>query len=299
MEHKINNKIVLGTANFGLEYGIANKKKLGEDEVYSILEKACELGVTTVDTASAYGDAEKVVGKFFRKKGKCFEVITKLPAHDYHSPGDVKRDIDTALNNMSVDSIDYLLLHSYGTYEKYGNTVFPVLNEYKELGIIGHIGISVYHPFEINNVMESGRGISAVELPLNMFDRRFIKGECLSALIRKNIKVFARSVFMQGLFFMEDSKLDNFFNPVKGRIKRIRELSEAYQIPIEKMAMSFVLSNSVDGIVLGVDSVEHLEKNISYLDSLLMEDLSGLKKEIEPLEVFDENIILPYNWKVD
>jgi aryl-alcohol dehydrogenase-like predicted oxidoreductase len=294
----MNKRLILGTANFGLEYGIANKKKLGEDVVHSILEKAYEMGVATLDTASGYGDAEKVIGDFFRKKGKCFEVITKLPAPDYRSPDDVKREIDTSLDNMSVDSIDYLLLHSYGTYEEYGKTVFPVLNEYKEQGIIGHIGISVYHPYEIDNVLEKGHGISSVELPLNMFDRRFIRHDRIPSLIKKNIRVFARSVFLQGLFFIEDSKIDSFFNPVKGRIKRIREISEAYQITIESMAISFVLSHGVDGIVLGVDSVEQLEKNISYLDNLSIEDLSGLKKELEPLEVLDEDIILPYKWTV-
>ncbi len=299
MNSKMNNRLILGTANFGLEYGIANKKKLGEDVVHSILEKAYEMGVTTLDTASAYGDAENVIGSFFRTKGKCFQVITKLPTHDYRNPSDVKRDIDTSLSNMYIDSIDYLLLHSYGTYEEYGNIVLPVLNEYKEEGIIGNFGISVYHPYELNNVVDRGHGISAVEVPINLFDRRFVSNDHLSSLINKNIRVFARSVFLQGLFFMDDLKLAGFFNPVKGRIKRIRELSEIYQIAIESMAISFVLSHSVDGIVLGVDSVEQLEKNISYLDNLSVKNLSGLKDDIESLEVQDESIILPYKWQID
>ncbi len=298
MESKMNNRLILGTANFGLEYGIANNKKLGEDVVYSILEKAYAEGITTLDTASGYGDAEEVIGRFFREKGKCFEIITKLPAHDYRNPSDVKREIDASLHNMSIESIDYLLLHSYGTFAEYGNAVLPVLNEYKEQGIIGNFGISVYHPYELNNVLDTGHGISAVELPINMFDRRFISNDLLSLLIRKNIRVFARSIFLQGLFFMEESKLDSFFNSVKDRIKRIREISESYQISIESMAISFVLSHSVDGVVLGVDSVEQLEKNIKYLDSSSMENIPGLKNEIEQLEVLDENIILPYKWNV-
>jgi diketogulonate reductase-like aldo/keto reductase len=78
-------RLTLGTANFGLAYGIANKRMLTEKEAFAILEKAVEVGVSSVDTARGYGDAEKVLGKFFLQHGKVFEVVSKLQDGEYHT----------------------------------------------------------------------------------------------------------------------------------------------------------------------------------------------------------------------
>ena len=63
--------IILGSAQFGLNYGITNKKgKVSEQELVKILELAAESGITTIDTAPAYGSSEETLGKYCHSIGK-------------------------------------------------------------------------------------------------------------------------------------------------------------------------------------------------------------------------------------
>src|SRR5271157_1467855 len=100
------NKLIIGTANFGLRYGIANDKKLSLEEAFAILDYAHSQGIEWIDTARAYGDAEDTVGKFFAKRGKVFKVISKLPGKEYSNAREVGNDVSASLKNMNVPFID-------------------------------------------------------------------------------------------------------------------------------------------------------------------------------------------------
>src|SRR5271157_1371330 len=127
-------KLVLGTANFGLTYGIANNRMLSEEEAFAILEKAVEVGVCRLDTARGYGDAEKVIDRFFRGHGKVFDVVTKLPDREYLVAQDVERQIKTSLENLGVGRIDTLLLHSFRSFERFREILLPVFEQYISAG---------------------------------------------------------------------------------------------------------------------------------------------------------------------
>ena len=71
-------KIALGTAQFGSNYGIANKSgKINYKEAKKILKLAKKNKINTIDTAINYLDSEKILGKIGVRK---FNIVTKLPA---------------------------------------------------------------------------------------------------------------------------------------------------------------------------------------------------------------------------
>ena len=83
------NKIVLGTAQFGLDYGISNKDgQIPESGVFEILNESIISGIDVLDTAYTYGNSEQVIGNFVKKHGNVFKIISKLPECD---PRDVKK----------------------------------------------------------------------------------------------------------------------------------------------------------------------------------------------------------------
>ena len=52
-------RLILGTAQFGLPYGISNQRgQIPEAEVAAILAEAAKAGIDTLDTAAAYGSSE-------------------------------------------------------------------------------------------------------------------------------------------------------------------------------------------------------------------------------------------------
>ena len=70
-------KLAIGTAQFGSIYGIANKTgKIKYSEAKEIIKFAKKNNIKTIDTASAYGESEKLLGQIGIND---FEVITKLP----------------------------------------------------------------------------------------------------------------------------------------------------------------------------------------------------------------------------
>ena len=72
----MNSKLILGTVQFGLNYGINNTiGKMSEDKVFELLETAYDLGIRTLDTAEAYGNAHSVISNFHKQSKKRFNII--------------------------------------------------------------------------------------------------------------------------------------------------------------------------------------------------------------------------------
>ena len=61
-------QFVLGTAQLGSAYGLANKEgKLSPEKAFKVLDEAILRGVRIFDTASGYGDSEEIIGNYFQK----------------------------------------------------------------------------------------------------------------------------------------------------------------------------------------------------------------------------------------
>jgi aryl-alcohol dehydrogenase-like predicted oxidoreductase len=297
----MNAELVLGTANFGLTYGIANNRMLSEKEAVALLEKALDVGVSHVDTARGYGEAEKILGRFFKTHGRVFDVVTKLPDREYRSAADVATQIATSLEHLGIERIDTLLVHGFKTFERYGEALLPVLEEYASKGLIGRYGLSVYHPYEIEAAVETARlggfRIGAAQFPLNLFDRRFLKNGYLERFQASGITLHCRSVFLQGLFFMDGASLSGHLQRAIPEIERLRSLARLHNTSVEALALLFAASSGVDHVVLGVDSVAQLERNALLMANDAENLLQELKGGLDTLEISDEEIILPYRWK--
>ena len=86
----MNKKLVLGTTQFGLSHGINNKVgQVSNNEVVRILDYAYSgKGLDVLDTAPVYGNSEKLIGDYFKKKKKIkirnLKIITKISSHGGH-----------------------------------------------------------------------------------------------------------------------------------------------------------------------------------------------------------------------
>ncbi len=290
-------KLIIGTANFGLRYGIANDKKLGREEIFSILDCACSLGIQGIDTARAYGDAENIIGEFFAKRGKVFKVINKLAGREYASAKEVEDEVYGSMKALQVPFIDVFLLHSFDSYKNYGHIILPVLRSLVRDNIIGSFGVSVYHPAEVAEISRADTDSPAIEFPLNLFDQRFSGDPVMQKLRNRGSLLFARSVFLQGLFFLSEAALCGKFEQVRGKVREIGELSSANGIRPECLALLFAASKPwVDGVVVGIDSVKQLISNHECFRAAHTGSYAAMEPSLSGLAVHDEDIILPYKW---
>ena len=189
-------KLSIGTVQIGLDYGISNQVgKVAFNEVQKILTFAKKHNITYLDTAMAYGLSEEVIGLYRKKNNdKDFKIITKIP-DTKHSTISINDMLEHALIRLSCDHVYALLLH---TAENINKSTYAQLLSLKEQGKIKKLGVSVYSP-EQAFLIAKNFNIDLIQLPLNIFDQRFIESGCLQFLKDKGIEIHTRSLFIQGL----------------------------------------------------------------------------------------------------
>lgn len=290
MNNNLSNKLVLGTAAFGLDYGINNATgKISASEIYNILSYSNENGIDTLDTASVYGDSEINIGKNINDLH--FNIISKLP--DCKN-SEVSKYFYKALENLKQERIYGYLIHSFDSYKKDKN-IWKELIKLKSEGKVEKIGFSLYYPEDIRMFFNDGNIPDLIQVPYNIFDRRF--ENYFNELKKLNIEIHTRSVFLQGLVFITLITLPEYFSKIKGKIILLNSISEKYEISISDLCLGFVLLNeNIDKIVIGFDNIEQLKVLIN--SSSKIEKVKSIYSELEVLKEDDENILLPFKWKV-
>lgn len=293
-------KVVLGTVQLGLPYGINNKYgKPSKDEVYEILSYAFDKGIRILDTASNYGDSEQRIGDFMKDTKKVFEVSTKLPKIvDYEEVQEfVDMHIYQSLNRLNVDVIKYYFLHSFYDVKTIPN-ILSILNEYKLRNIIKNIGVSIYEPYELEYIMENlMEYITVVQIPFNILDNRWLENDLLIRAKNKGLTIFSRSMYLQGLFFAEEDIVRNIHNDAMRYIDLVKDIAVSKGVKIQQILIDYVkMQSSIDYFLIGCEKIEQLKENIKFIDNdcrILNEDV---KKIIDNSKYIPKEIIDPREW---
>lgn len=285
------NKLILGTVQFGLNYGVNNKLgQMGTDEAHKILDLALKAGVTTLDTAAAYGSSEQVIGDFIKLKEKNpFNIITKLTLKD---GGTWKRSLKNSQINLGIGKIDTLMFHSYGDYLNTKEELYELLSSQKGKGF-NKLGVSVYTNEELEAVAFD-INVDLVQAPFNLLDNHQLRAEALIKCKEHNKEVHTRSAYLQGLFFMEERDLPARLRPLSKELGVIHNLAKDAGISIGALALSYALSKSyIDGVLIGVDSLKQLKQNLLWVQT---QNLKSHFEMIDNLVVREISLLNPVNW---
>ena len=287
------NKLAIGTAQFGMDYGIGSSPgKVNISEVKKILEHAKLTNIDMLDTASAYGKSEKILGELNVDE---FKVVTKtrhfnIPKITDDALNLLNRDFEKSLKDLKLDSMYGLLIHHADDLMKPGaSKIIEFIHNLKKTNKIRKIGVSIYENKHLSFVLENF-DIDLVQLPLNIFDRRLIDNGMLKLLSQKGLEVHARSIFLQGLILMGDSSRPRKFDRWDSLWKSWSEWLNDYKIsPLEasiRYAMSF---SEISKVLVGIDSINQL---IEIVDAA-----SGVLPPI-PNELYTNDSLLlnPSNW---
>jgi aryl-alcohol dehydrogenase-like predicted oxidoreductase len=288
------NKLILGTVQMGLQYGINNSiGKITLDESKKILSSAFLSGIDTLDTASGYGNAHNVIGKFHKDNFDCkFKVNTKLP-HDISYEDDIISECIEYIKVLNIDSIEVLMFHSFNSYFNNRNCIGQ-LNELKFKGLIKHIGVSVYTNDEIKYLIENEPFVSVIQLPFNLFDNNFIRGELLIQAKSKNKIIHTRSAFLQGLFFMNPSGQNKIVNHLKTELSLLNKIVKEENCSISDLALSYcVKQDYVDKVIVGVDSTSQLLENIKSSSYLIKDKVVEM---INKIRITNLDLLNPSLW---
>jgi aryl-alcohol dehydrogenase-like predicted oxidoreductase len=283
-------RIAIGTAQFGLDYGVTNTSgQVSPVEVSKILEAAKRFEVNTLDTASTYGNSEQVLGQAGVSP---FRVVTKLPS--IPKGISIKADwvIEQGLisaSNLRRKDISALLVHNTADLSgPNSKELIRGLNKCKELGITQKIGVSIYDPKDLSWISRI-MGLDIVQAPLNVFDRRMIDSGWLSLLSEKDIEVHVRSVFLQGSLLAGVANLPDFLRPWISKFAEFESWTKSEGLSLLEGALIFPLSiQEVDKILIGVVSVDQFES------ALIATKRPHLK--VPDFGTSDQLLINPVNW---
>ena len=284
-------KLILGTVQFGLNYGINNTQgKPEKEKVFEILSNAYENGIRYLDTAELYGNAHDLIGEFHNfNPAKKFQIITKFP-HDFEES--LGRKINTYLNQLNVETLHAILFHSFDSYLKHKEQLRDIVKLKSDK--IKNLGVSVYTNAQMNEVLND-INIDIIQIPFNLFDNLNVKGKLLQKAKAKNKIIHTRSPFLQGLFFMKKDNPNNIRIKLEHELDVINDISLKSSISIGSIALNYcLLQPTIDGVLIGVDSLEQLNENIlcsnqniptKYLD------------QINNIKIDNVELLNPSMWK--
>jgi aryl-alcohol dehydrogenase-like predicted oxidoreductase len=291
-------KIILGAAQFGMDYGISNK--LGQTnlkEVGHIIDFAYKNGIRDIDTASIYGNSEKVLGEVFSDAND-WKIITKTVSFQDDIITEKQLDIlkqsfDDSMNKLKKYQLYGLLVHSCDDlFKPGGSKILKYLEELRLSGSIKRIGVSIYNSYQIDKLLDSF-GPDIIQLPINLLDQRLIKSKHLKKIKKYGIEIHARSVFLQGLLLMDLDSLPYYFLPIKENLRKIEVHSKKHSLTKLEFNLSFIRSlREVDKILVGVNTLAQLREIIDATKLQINKD------SFSNLSINDQNYLNPSLWKL-
>ncbi|MBO9489046.1 aldo/keto reductase [Endozoicomonas sp. G2_1] len=238
-------RLALGTVQFGLDYGISNQAgQVSRQEVEAILERAQQLGISLLDSASAYGNSEQVLGN--TDSSKQFEVVTKIPrlSDDVTT---IVPFIEQSLTNLKRQQLDAVLFHHADDLieHKNRNLFYQELIKLRASGVIKRIGASLYQVNQWQQ-LKNQYSLDVLQVPVNCFDQRFVCPTLLAEFSEYGVKLHCRSAFLQGLLLMPAAQRPHYFDDYQIEFNRFEHLATKYQC--SWLTLCFVLFHQLTGM---------------------------------------------------
>jgi aryl-alcohol dehydrogenase-like predicted oxidoreductase len=259
-------QLCLGTAQFGMPYGITNASgQVPEDAVAPLLLQAQEAGIHWLDTAQAYGNAEAVLGRHLPTSHR-FRLISKLRPQVQSEFRSQDKDaweqaFQASCQRLGIRDLDTLLLHSPADLVKEGGQHLEAwLLGLRERGAVKRLGVSIYAAQDLDGVNPAL--LDLVQLPLSLFDQRLLQDGTLTRLRANGTALHARSLYLQGLLLTPAAQWPRWVSPeVRVHQQALEAMAEKRGCRLIDLALGFAREQAeLEAVVLGVCSIHELRQ---------------------------------------
>ncbi|MBL7992905.1 MAG: aldo/keto reductase [Candidatus Kapabacteria bacterium] len=290
-------KLVLGTVQLGMPYGINNTSgQPSNEEAFALLREAWTLGIRTLDTADAYGTAIERIGDFHAHhnatSSERFRIITKFHAD---SGTELLTKTPQTLTKLHVPSLTCYQYHRFSDVSAFPH-IQNQLQTLKEQGVIERIGVSVYTNDEIAAAASSPL-IDVIQFPFNLLDNMRLRGDAMRHAKDCGKELHTRSVFLQGLFFKSLEDFPAKLAPLQSAIQRLHRLCKSSNFALrtmQELALNYALHNPlIDAVLFGVETASQLTETLGAVRDNFD---PALAREIDALTVPDYQLLNPVHW---
>ena len=277
------NKITIGCANIGYDYGI-DSKKINSKEIRKIFNFCNEKKIRFFDTADSYENSYKIL----KTNSYNIELDTKILINNKWLNYDFCErhmiDIKKKINEKKIDTLyihnpDFLL-------KKNSKNIVNNLKKLKKNRYYKKLGISIY---DFETFFKNFRNFKfdVVQCPLNIFDQRLIKGEYLKKFKKLKLKVHIRSIFLQGLLINKKFKESVKFKKYKKLLNDYFLYLKNKKIKPLDLCLNYIFKHkNLDKIIIGINSKNQLDEIVNFkqtsFNSYDQFDYSRKKELIDP-----------------
>lgn len=281
------NKICIGTAQFGMRYGVTNKTgTTGKEEIKKVFEVCQKEGIRYIDTAMNYGSSEENLGECIEKKNK-FKIITKISTKDVcdlnkFSAIKAEKALNKSIERLKVRELEGLLIHSPEILcTRIGDELLEWMSEKKIQGKVRNIGVSIYELEDLSRTKLEY--IDIVQVPLSLFDQRIYENGGIDYLYDKGIKIFARSIFLQGILLAKDLSEYILSPEIKNHHKLWVEFLRAKNVSQLQECINYISSiKKLEALTIGVENKRQLSQIIQAIEN--------------PVKDYSTNDYMEWNW---
>jgi aryl-alcohol dehydrogenase-like predicted oxidoreductase len=284
--------IIMGTWQAGKEMWTG----IDDAETTKAIQAAFEAGITTFDSAEAYGKghSERILGNALKDVREQVVYATKVFAN--HLKYDqVMESCNRSLENLQTDHIDLYQIH--WPSGSFGSEVVPIeesmraLNELKSQGKIRAIGVSNFSRAQLEEAASYGR-IDSLQPPYSLFWRK-LESDAMPYCVENSITILAYSPMAQGLLtgkFGPDHKFEKgdhrahnrLFAPdnyqrVQQAIDKLRPIAWRKNMSIGQLALAWVIAQPMACAIAGARNAYQAAQNSAAAKiQLSAEELSEL-----------------------
>jgi len=290
-------RCVLGTTGLGGVWG-----KIDPEESIKAILMALKNGITCIDTAPAYGDAESFVGVALKewegdkplistKVGRLKSYCATEGLYDYSMDG-MEKSVENSLKILDIPCIDILFLHEPDAMpEKNAERIVQNLIEFKKRGYANKIGLGGNCPAWFKRYITSD--VFDVVMEYNRLNVC-----CTDALYSslpdcksKGIDFYVASPLYMGLL---GNRFEEYAASLPGwlpkssieRAEQIKLIAERYQMSLQSMAHRFLISiPETFKIVIGPKDPNQLRQTVfdfrqGPLPKKIFEEIKNLKNHV-------------------
>lgn len=249
-------ELALGTVQWGMPYGIANRGgRPSRLDVAHMLDLAGAAGVSMLDTAAGYGESEELLGAMAPRP---WRIVTKVGADGGDPAVAVLSQLERSQRLLRRDVLDVVLLHRAEDRTSQGGAAWRALRCARDEGRITAIGVSVYTVDEALAALDDD-DVAMLQVPISIFDRRFISAGVVERARSRGCTLVARSVFLQGALFLPT--MPPHLEPLEKARTRALEVAAQEGIDVRALALAFVAAFA-DVVLIGCETVAQLEENL-------------------------------------
>ncbi len=261
-------KLVIGTANFGSNYGI-NNNGIREGDVFKIVNDTILREDIFIETGENYHGSEELIGNILDSR-RFNNFIIKISPKHFSSKKSFLKSVEGSLKRLRQVSAFAIMLHGLGdSPQESTETVKLALKAVLAEGLSNKVGLSCYKVSEVLYARKLFPEMTVFQLPENIADRRKQNSKELRELAYSGVTFQVRSIFLQGLLVKKALNLPKELKEVELIQSEIESLASRHGLESSELCLRYAQSlDWASQLVLGFDSYEQFRKNLSSFEHI-------------------------------